>query len=110
MTINLKDGMPPAGAALKRMHSALSLARSARVPAVKLIHGYGSTGRGGKIRAAVRRELRSLEADGKIRLYVPGERFSPFDEAGLRAVSIYFALTKDEDYQRGNPGITVVIL
>lgn len=102
--------MPPAQVALKRMRSALSLARDARVPAVKLIHGYGSTGRGGKIRAAVRRELRNLEADGEIRLFVPGERFSPFEEAGLQAVSLCFALTRDEDYQKGNPGITVVVL
>lgn len=110
MTVNLKDGMPPAQVALGRMDSALSLARGARVPALKLIHGYGSTGRGGKIRAAVRKELRLLKDAGKIREFVPGERFSPFEEAGLRAVALCYALTKDEDYQNCNPGITVVIL
>lgn len=92
------------------MDSALKLARGSRVPALKLIHGYGSTGRGGKIRALVRKELRGLLAQGKIRAFVPGERFSPFEEEGLRAVSLCYELTRDEDYQNGNPGITVVVL
>ena len=110
MTVNLKDGMPPAKVAVHRMLSALELARKTRILSVKLIHGYGSTGKGGKIRGAVRRELREMKAAGKIREYVPGELFSPFEPAGLHAITICFEVTCDEDYQKCNPGITVVIL
>ncbi|MCI9669023.1 MAG: hypothetical protein HFG19_05030, partial [Oscillospiraceae bacterium] len=72
MTVNLKDGMPPAKVAVHRMFSALALAHKTHISAVKLIHGYGSTGKGGKIRGAVRRELREMKAAGKIREFVPG--------------------------------------
>lgn len=102
--------MPPVPVALRRMRAALDLARGARVPALKLIHGYGSTGRGGKIRAQARRELRRMMEAGEIREIVPGERFSPFEPEGLRAVTLCYAITRDEDYQKNNPGITVVVL
>ena len=49
--------MPLVEEALGRMRIGLQEMRVSRAKAVKLIHGYGSTGRGGKIRDAVRDEL-----------------------------------------------------
>lgn len=109
MTVNLKDGMPTVPVALTRMHHALTLAKRTKAPTLKLIHGYGSTGTGGKIRGAVRRELRALEAQGNFRAVIFGEQFSPFEPAGLQGITLCFALTQDEDYQKYNPGITIVI-
>lgn len=109
-TANLEDGRPTVETARQRMYTALRQARAQRVPAVKLIHGYGSTGQGGRIRTMVRRELEQLKIQGKIKDYVAGEEFSPFDAAGQRAIAADFRLTKDSDYTRCNHGITVVIL
>ncbi len=50
--LNLEHGMPTVDTALRWLESELDAARKMRRPALKLIHGYGSSGRGGKIRTA----------------------------------------------------------
>lgn len=110
MTANLEQGMPTAQTAKQRMSQALRSAKAARVPAVKLIHGYGSSGRGGVIRTEIRRELDSMLRQGSIRLYVRGEEFSPFYPDARAAVDRVPSLTCDRDYARTNQGITIVIL
>ena len=102
--------MPTAETALSRMRQALRAARAQRAGAVKLIHGYGSTGRGGVIRSQARRELAAMERDGKVAGFVPGEEFSPFSAAARRAVERCPELARDRDYTRCNPGVTVVLL
>lgn len=77
---------------------------------VKLIHGYGSTGKGGAIRSAVRRELNLRAEAGEIRCYICGEDFSPFDESSRWAIARYPYLCRDQDYARINHGITIVVL
>ena len=53
--INLKYDMPPAAVALQRMENELAGARRSGQKLFKFVHGYGSSGTGGKIRGAVRR-------------------------------------------------------
>ena len=57
--VNLEDGMPKVEQARLRMQHELALARSQGVVAVKLIHGYGSSGTGGALRNELQKELRS---------------------------------------------------
>ena len=78
--------------------------------AVKLIHGYGSTGRGGKIRVEVRTYLERQKQRGRIRDFIPGERFSIFDEATRRAFGVCDGLRRDSDLDAANNGVTFVIL
>lgn len=108
--VNLEQGMPAAAVAMQRMKQALRTARVSRTPAVKLIHGYGSTGRGGAICAEARRELAELQRQGSIRLFVPGEEFSPFYADARRALDLVPQLARDSDYSRTNQGVTIVIL
>ena len=49
MTINLEEGMPTVAQAQTRLIGELGRSRAAGAKAVKLIHGYGSTGVGGKL-------------------------------------------------------------
>ena len=58
--INLEIGRPAAAQALERMRMELRLSKKRGYTAVKLIHGFGSSGTGGKIRTAVRRELAAM--------------------------------------------------
>ena len=51
-TVTLEAGHPTTMQALVRMNQALSSART-NVGVLKLIHGYGSSGKGGAIRQAV---------------------------------------------------------
>lgn len=110
LTVNLETGMPTVETAKSRMSAALRTAKAQRMTVLKLIHGYGSTGKGGRIRTGVRRELAALKQSGKIKEFVPGEEFSPFDERARRALVACPQLSRDRDYTRCNQGITVVIL
>ncbi len=109
-TINLEDGMPTVEDAVRRLHLGLQTARCDHVGVVRLIHGYGSTGKGGRIRTSVLAELGRMKKRGAIRDYAAGEDFGPFGEDGRRMVSRYPHLARDPDYGRDNRGITMVIL
>lgn len=110
LTINLESGMPTVEAAKQRLSMGIRSARAQRITAVKLIHGYGSSGQGGRIRTAVRRQLAEMKASGIIREVVAGEEFSPFEASARRTLDLCPALSRDRDYSRCNHGITVVIL
>ena len=102
--------MPLVEEALNRMSLGLQEMRVSRVKAVKLLHGYGRTGRGGKIRASVRSELPAMKRRKQIRDYIPGEDFGPTDAAARGLADRDSAVTRDPDYGRMNHGITVVVL
>lgn len=102
--------MPQVEYALKRMHLQLNSYRKLGVTVVKLIHGYGSSGTGGKIRTAVRQELAGMKAGGKIRDYVIGEEYSIFSPTTRSMLVACSELRADRDLERHNNGITVVWL
>ena len=108
--VNLEAGMPTVATAQSLLSQSLRTAKANGTRLVKLIHGYGSTGKGGAIRSAVRRELEERQRQGQILCYIPGDEFSPFYENARQAVYKYPELTKDRDYTRTNQGITIVVL
>ncbi|MEM1485925.1 hypothetical protein V6615_13785 [Oscillospiraceae bacterium PP1C4] len=110
LTINLETGMPTVETAKQRMNQGLRSARSQRIVAVKFIHGYGSNGRGGAIKAEIHRQLGALKRSGSIKEVVKGEEFSPFEPNARHAIDLCPELMRDRDYSRCNHGITVVIL
>jgi hypothetical protein len=107
--LNLEEGMPTVAEAVSRMHIGLQEMKAGRVKAVKLIHGYGSTGRGGKICAGVRQELADMKRKKLVRDFIPGEDFGPTDAASRKAVELDGGLARDPDYGRMNHGITIVL-
>lgn len=107
--VNLEIGMPTVELGMRRLSSELTTSRRMGCAAVKLIHGYGSSGKGGKLRLAVRRELEGMKKQGQIRDYLPGEKFTIFETATLSAFSSAPALRKDPDLERYNNGVTIVI-
>ena len=109
-TLNLEDGMPPVREAVERLRVGLQEMKVSRVTTVKLIHGYGSTGRGGKIREGVRKELAEMRRKKLIREYIPGEDFGPLDAASRRLAEREKRVSADPDYGRMNHGITIVVL
>ena len=108
--LNLEEGMPLVEEALRKMNLGLQEMRVSGIRTVKLIHGYGSTGQGGRIRAGVRNELVSLKRKNLIKGYIPGEDFGPMDASARRLAEQNSAVTRDPDYGRFNHGITIVIL
>ncbi|NLV49894.1 MAG: Smr/MutS family protein [Clostridiales bacterium] len=108
--VNVKYDMPTSDTAIKRVTFGLRTAEAMGAGALKIIHGYGSTGKGGKIRLEVRRYLDSQKKQGKIRGYICGEDFSIFDTATLEAFRHCGGLRSDADLERHNNGVTIAIL
>ena len=59
--LNLELGRPDAAEAIRRLAAEVEAARKMGTPAMKLIHGYGSSGKGGRLRTACRTWLRQQE-------------------------------------------------
>lgn len=105
---NLEAGLPTAEQASERLERTLREARSCGAKVVRLIHGYGSTGRGGKIREAVRRELGRKLARGEVRGVVHGENYSANANAARDLLSRFKELKATERPDTLNPGLTVI--
>ncbi len=108
-TVNLEQGMPQVAQALRRLDGELYTSKRMGAAVTKLIHGYGSSGVGGKIRVAVRKELAARKAKGEIADFIPGEEFSIFNESTRRAIIKCEALRQDQDLERYNNGVTFVV-
>lgn len=108
--VNLEEDMPTVKQAIDRLHLEVRLARSQGVRALKVIHGFGSTGAGGKIRVALRRELPSMERRGQVLFFIPGEQLTIFNEDTRRLLQLCPAFRRDHDIDRHNNGITVIVL
>jgi hypothetical protein len=109
-TINLEEGRPTVNVGLLRLDRALSTARAEGVPLLKLIHGYGSSGSGGRLREEVWKALDRFKRNGLITGFIPGEDFRLSNEASWELVKRHKAIKQDRDLGRANRGITIVIL
>ena len=108
--VNIKSGMPTVDEAIRRITYNIKNAGPFGVSAIKLIHGYGSTGKGGGIRIEARKYLERQKTRGVIKDFIIGEDFSIFDEKTRKAFHICGDLRRDSDLERHNNGITIVIL
>jgi hypothetical protein len=107
---NLEAGLPTVDQALERLERDLREARACEAKVARVIHGYGSSGRGGKIRDAVRRELGRKLARGEVKAVTPGESYSSTTNAGRDLLSRFKELKPTERSDSANPGITIVEL
>ncbi|MCL2392488.1 MAG: hypothetical protein FWC66_07795 [Oscillospiraceae bacterium] len=108
--VSIKEGLPTVNDAIKRVTYNIKNAEPMGVSAIKLIHGYGSTGKGGGIRTETRRYLERLKNRKEINDFITGEKFSIFDESTRKAFLVCDGLRRDSDLERHNNGITIVIL
>jgi hypothetical protein len=108
--VNLEAGYPTANEALLRLEFELRQARARGALAVKLIHGYGSKGVGGVLRHAVQQRLVGMQSAGTIRAFVAGEDWRVSNETAWEMQKRLPELKQDRDLNRGNQGITMVLL
>ena len=109
-TYNLEMGMPTWEQAERRLINEINNARKMGVKVLKVIHGYGSTGAGGKLKSETRKLLADRKRRNLIRSFVPGEEWSRNSAAARDLLSTYPVLKNDMDLNRGNEGITIVVL
>lgn len=108
-TVNIKRNMPLVSQAMTQLGNEIWMAKYARCHALKVIHGYGSSGQGGAIKAACLKLCADRKKSGVIRHYVRGEDFNPFTADGRKAIELCPLLKNDVDYGRQNDGITVIL-
>lgn len=108
-TVNLERNLPLASEASVRLSQEIRLAKCSRCRALKVIHGYGSSGKGGAIKSACLKLCAERQRSGMIRHFVRGEDFTPFTEQGRKAIEICPQLKTDIDYGRQNDGITIIL-
>jgi|TARA_B110000495_G_scaffold197635_1_gene208219 hypothetical protein len=90
--------------AISDLEVAISTAKSdSRITAVKIIHGLGS----GRVATEVRRWAK--EQRGRFRGVINGEDYDMFNKDAVNMRSDFLS-SKDEDFNRNNPGITIIWL
>ena len=109
-TINLEKGMPLVQQALDRLELALQTGSGQGFKALTFIHGYGSSGEGGAIKTAVRRQLQFFLHQGRVKAIIIGEEFEGRSGRGRQLLRQFPFLTNHRDLNRANPGVTLVIL
>jgi hypothetical protein len=109
-TVNLEAGRPAVEVALNRLSEVIADARRNSVSVLTLIHGYGSTGRGGAIRSECRMMLDYLKSKGQISDYIAGEDFTTRSGRVKALLRRYSSLGSNRNLNNGNQGITLVIL
>ena len=109
-TVNLERGLPLVDEALERLERELRQAKASGTKLLRLVHGYGSTGTGGKIKDRLNKRLPQLLHQNKIKNYVEGELYSDRTNAGSDLLSRYSKLRSSLRSDSENPGITFVEL
>jgi len=108
--INIEAGMPTVEEARQRLLAELRQAKQRGVGAVKVIHGYGSTGKGGALRGALRKSLLRRKKEGLVTRVIFGEKWSVFEDDARYAIEHCPDLRRDRDLNHSNEGITIVLL
>lgn len=100
--INVEHGFTSAEA-LAYIKQVLS---SSKKTCIYIIHGYGSSGKGGVIRQKVRSFLNAQLKNGKIKAVVNGEDFNVFNFKALELKNKYKEL--EQLFRVCNHGVTVI--
>lgn len=109
-TINLEKGFPTVAQALDRLQRAISTSHQERIRVLTLIHGYGSSGKGGAIRRECRKTLDYLYAKGEIADVVTGEDFNRRHGKVRNLLNCFAELAHHPYLDRRNKGITLIVL
>ncbi len=108
--IDLKQNSPTVDYALAITEIELEAAKKEGLVAVKVLHGYGSHGRGGTILVELRRQLQRWKKQNLIKDYFGGDKWNMFDPTTLEILQKDKTIYGDEDLNKANPGITIIYL
>ena len=88
----------------------IKLAKREGAKVLKVIHGYGSTGTGGKLCIGLRKSFGLRKKEGIIKDFIPGEDFSIFNNVVLQLLEAAPQLRGDPDLNATNEGVTFLWL
>jgi hypothetical protein len=111
LTLNLKHDSPSAEEALDRLTISLRRASELGIKAIILIHGYGASGEGGRIKWAVHDALESNYFSDRVDEYYFGE-YTAFGSEAYHTLLRRRPSLKSylKHFKEGNAGMTVLLL
>lgn len=108
--IDIKEGMPPVDVAMFYLEKEIALSKKEGYRVLKVVHGYGSHGKGGLIKTAVREFCKSAKRKSIIVDYVPGEGWSANKVLKMGLLEDAPELLLNLDGESYNLGVTLIIL
>jgi len=109
-TYNVEAGFPTLEEARRLVMAEIKTAKREGVRILKVIHGYGSTGKGGKLNFGLRKSFVLRRKEGAIRDFIAGEDFSIFNPTVLNLLTAVPQLRSDPDLDATNEGVTLLWL
>ena len=104
--VTIKEGLPTLEEAKRRLLLEVRRCHGDGIAVLKIIHGYGSGGRGGVLRTGLRKVFAEYQCDGDILGFASGEEFSIFHSISLEMITVAPELRSDRDLERSNPGVS----
>ena len=92
--INLEEGMPTAEEAMSYLKMSITLCKQNKIGCLAIVHGYGSSGKGGVIRKKTRQWLNAQVRNGTIKAVINGEDFDVLNFKALELKGKYRELEK----------------
>ncbi len=109
--LNIKSDFLSSNEAISKILLELeALSINKLVKVLLVIHGYGSSGKGGTIKKHLHLLLPTLKKQNKILDYIANEKFSTHNDKYIKYTSLYPELILDSNLQNLNPGVTLIFL
>ena len=108
--LNIEIGRPTLEEARRQMVDEIRRAKQDGVRVLKVIHGYGSTGKGGTLNIGLRKSFGLRKKEKVIRDFVAGEDFSIFNQTTMSMLEAVPELRQDPDLDQSNLGVTLLWL
>jgi hypothetical protein len=109
-TLNVEADLPTLEDARRSVMTELKQAKRSGLRVLKVIHGYGSSGKGGALCVGLRKSFRLRKKEGVIKEFIPGEDFSIFSDTVLALLEAVPELRGDPDLNATNEGVTILWL
>jgi hypothetical protein len=109
-TCNIEAGFPSLDDARRLVIEEIRKSRREGVRVLKIIHGYGSTGKGGTLNHGLKKSFALRKKEGVIKDFIPGDNFTIFNPVVLELLEAVPELRGDPDLGATNEGVTVLWL
>jgi hypothetical protein len=109
-TFNVEADFPSLDEARRQVIGEIRRAKQEKVRVLKVIHGWGSSGKGGKLCHGLRKSFALRKKEGVIKDFIPGEDFSIFNKTVLALLDEVPGLRGDPDLNLTNEGVTLLWL
>lgn len=96
--------------AIAQVEIEIERCKFAGIKAIKVLHGYGSHGKGGVILIELRKILLYWKKQGIIKDFFGGDKWNLSNPLAIKILNEDKTIYNDEDFNKNNPGITIIYI